>query len=460
MMVKTGPTDSEQTRSLGVWATYFMIVGNVVGVGIFTTNGYISNYIHSPILILSLWVLGGILAICGALTYAELSSRFPVAGGDFVFLSRAIHPFLGFVFGWSALMVTYTGSIAVIAVGMGNYALHFFPEGLKAISVAVPGGFIELGFDKILAILAILAFTYLNTFKLKLGVLWQGFLTVFGVSVLLMFIGVGLTSPYCQWQNLNGGDWNVAGGISGFGNALAAVFFTYSGWTAAVYVAGEVKNPQRNIPRALLGGLMTVMSLYLATQLVFILAAPVAEMKDQIDLGLVALNRLRGPAWVPFFNLIITFAILSTLNATILSGARIYYAMGRRGDFIAAFGKLHPENGTPVFALWAQAIWSILLIASGSFNQLLSYTVFMMVCFAFLAGVAQIILRIKAKGEAGFRMPIFPFPVILFMFMTGWIMLETLLHQPQQAMAALILVLLGWPVYLILNSRQKKSPEA
>ena len=235
----------------------------------------------------------------------------------------------------ACFVVMYTGSIAVISVGFSQYLLNLFPENWQAYSLSIPILGYTLSVIKILAILGVFLFTYLNTFGIQYGARWQNIFTMSGLLVLLVFILLGFSSDQANWHHFfaNSSMQSTPNIISGIGVALVGIFFTYSGWTVIVYIAGEIKNPEKTIPQSMFLGVLTVTLIYILIQMVYILALPVSQMRDIIDIGYQALLILQGSRLSQFFLAMILLAILSTLNATILSGASIYFANGRHIEF-------------------------------------------------------------------------------------------------------------------------------
>ncbi|MCK4892682.1 MAG: APC family permease [Calditrichia bacterium] len=439
---------------------YVLIVGNIIGIGIFTTTGYISQFVNDTGTLIFLWLLGGFLAFCGGLTYAELASRIPNAGGDFHYLSRAFHPLLGFLFGWSALLVTYTGSIAVISVGFGYYFINFLPYEIQIFSLTIPVIGLKLTSIRIFAIVITLIFTFINHKGVRKGLQWQGILTFSSIFVLLAYILIGFSSPKGEWANMYPllPDKISFSMLSRIGVALIGVYFTYSGWTVLAYVAGEVKDPNYAIPRATLLGVITVVIFYVLINFVYILALPLVEMRNIVDIGYVAFENLCGGGLTAVFTVMILIAVTSTLNSTILSGARIYYAMSREGLFFKRFGQLHKEFDTPSQALWLQFGWTVILILSGSFNQLLTYTVFVMVVFGALSGIGLFILRRKQiQQEKPYLAWGYPVTPIIYILITCWIMINTFMDQPQETLAGIILVSSGIPFYYYFRKKVTKE---
>ena len=246
--------------------------------------------------------------------------------------------------------------------------------------------------------------------------------------------------------------------LSRIGVALVGVYFTYSGWTVLAYVAGEVKIPNYAIPRATLLGVITVVIFYVLINFVYILALPLVEMRNIVDIGYVAFENLCGGGLTAVFTVMILIAVTSTLNSTILSGARIYYAMSREGLFFKRFGQLHKEFDTPSQALWLQFGWTVILILSGSFNQLLTYTVFVMVVFGALSGIGLFILRRKQiQQEKPYLAWGYPVTPIIYILITCWIMINTFMDQPQETLAGIILVSSGIPFYYYFRKKVTKE---
>ena len=437
-----------------------LIVGNIVGIGIFTTTGYISNFVNAASTMLLLWILGGLISFFGAVTYSELSTRFPKAGGDFHYLSKAFHPLMGFLFGWSALFVTYTGSIAVIAVGFGYYFLNFFPPQIQQLSWTIPEFQLELSLLKFIAIAIAFIFSYINVRGVKLGANWQKVFTIGSILTLIIYIIIGFISSKGNWLNFqSNGTINFSlNSISNMGEALIGIYFTYSGWTILAYVAGEIENPRRNIPIASFVGVTTVVLLYFFMNLTYIYALPVHEMSNAVDIGFQALRVLWDQGFSYFFAIIILIAIISTLNSTILSGSRIYYAMSHQGLFFKRYGLLHEKYETPANALWIQFFWASILIISGSFNQLLTYTVFVMVAFGLLSAAGLVFLRSK---NASLNQPYLAwgYPVTTFIYMGFmlFILINTLLKQPFETISGIILVGIGLPFYFYFSRQQLRK---
>lgn len=441
--------NSKLSRSLNRFDGVMLLVGNMIGIGIFTTTGYIAENIQASFYLFLIWILGAIYAYCGALVYAEMATRFPVSGGDYHYLKAAYHPLLGFLFGWSTFAVTYTGSIAVIAIGFATYLLNIAPEALQNWSIS-PGLFIEFNLLKIVAIIIIIFLTWINALGVKQGARFQNIFTLIGISIILGFIISGFLSSNASAEHFSPFlpkkiDIDQ---LSLIGVSLVSVVFTYSGWTTIVYIAGEIKNPNRNIPGAMWLSVIIVAAVYLLMNAVYLLSMPLLEMKGIVDIGYQSMLVLFGRNIGIVFSILIMLLTLSSLNSTILSGARIYYAVAKEGRFFKLAGRLHPRFKVPGASLWLQCLWAVVLILSGTFNQLLTYTVFVMVVFSFLSGGALFFLRRNQRETtAGFKMKAYPILLSAYLIVSAWIMITVLLHRPGESIIGLIIVMLGVPFY-------------
>ena len=448
---------SKLNRSLDRFDAIMLLVGNMIGIGIFTTTGYIAGYIDSPFYLYLIWILGAVYAFCGALIYAELATRFPVSGGDYHFLKTAYHPIIGFLFGWSTFTVTYTGSIATISVGFATYFLNLLPQSTQIWNIDLGFNF-ELNSIKVAAIFVTICLTWVNAFGVKKGARFQNVFTVMGVGIILGFIILGLSSSAGNSENFIPflpQQFEISE-ISILGVALISVIFTYSGWTTIVYIAGEVKDPNRNIPGAMWVSVLLVAIIYLLINSVYLFSMPLSSMKGIIDIGYQSMRILFGTHIGISFSILIMLLTLSSLNSTILSGARIYYAMAEEGKFFKVAGKLHPRFKVPAISLWLQCLWSIILILSGTFNQLLTYTVFVMVLFSFLSGGSLWILRKKkVQTDSTYKVKLFPAVLFFYMIVSAWVMITVLLNRPLESLMGILVIALGIPFYFYWERRNR-----
>lgn len=442
-------------RSLNRFDATMMLVGNMIGIGIFTTTGYIADYIEIPLYLFGVWILGAAYAFCGALIYAELSTRYPVSGGDFHFLKAGYHPMLGFFFGWSAFTVTYTGSIATISVGFATYFLNLLPTALHNWHLQLPLGF-EMNLIKLIAVFVTICLTWINALGVRQGARFQNIFTLAGVGIILAFAFWGLSSANGNPENFEPflpPQLDISG-VALIGVALVSVIFTYSGWTTIVYIAGEIKEPNRNIPGAMWTSVLLVASIYLLVNSVYLFSMPLSQMRGIVDIGYQSMHALFGENVGIVFSILIMLLTLSSLNSTILSGARIYYAMAAEGRFFKIAAKLHPKSNVPAPSLWLQCAWSIILILSGTFNQLLTYTVFVMVLFSFLSGGSLWLLRRKkVETTSTYRTKAFPLVLAFYLAVSAWILVTVLMNRPAESLIGILIIGLGTPFYFYWKTR-------
>ncbi len=435
-------------KKLGFFGALSLVVGNIIGVGIFTTTGYMATYINHGYLIILAWMVGAIYAWSGAMVYGLLSSAYPISGGDYQYLSRMVHPFTGYLFGWSAFFVTYSGSVAALAIASAYYL-----DGTLLIfdfdRVLFRLGTFEISLIKVVAILAILLFTWINYRGIIVSGRFQIMLTA-GILILLVgFAVAGSFSSEIDPARLIQRT-EAPAHLSGFLTALIAVLFSYMGWTTAVYVAEEIENPRHILPKALLVGVILVAVIYLWVNVVYLLSLPLSEMTGVVNIGSLIAIHLWGASGQVIVSLLILVAVLSSLNSTILSGPRIYMAMGRDGFLMGKTEKLHPRFHVPHVAIIWQAIWSIILVLSGSFNQLLSFVVFVVVIFSILAGLMGLRIGMAQKETSRWQL----FGATFYILFCLVIMVNTLWQQMVESLIGLGILLLAIPFYYFEQRRK------
>ncbi|MFN7621676.1 MAG: APC family permease, partial [Acidobacteriota bacterium] len=364
-MDRSPTSESQLHRELSRWGATAFVVTNMIGTGIFTVPAFVRAATGNGLTALLVWALGGGLALCGALCYAELSTRMPEAGGEYQYLSRVFGPLWGFVSGWISFLAGFSAAIAAAALGASAYASSLF--GWSNGQVVIPELGITLG--SLMAAGLILLLALFHSLGVRPGGRLQTIIagTVTG-GILLLIIGGFLTGE---------GDWPgvLANGTSGgmWWIALIQVSFAYSGWNAAAYLAGEVRDPRRTLPWALIGGTIIVALLYLGLNLLFLYAVPADSWTPTIAIGKVAAERLFGSRGSLAISAIITVTILGSVSAMTAAGPRVYYAMARDGLAPAFFGRVGRSQGVPTIAILVQALVSIILVLTGEFETLLIY---------------------------------------------------------------------------------------
>ncbi len=423
-------------RHLTLADAILLIIGNVIGAGIFTTSGFLAGELPHPWFFLGIWVIGGLLSLCGALTYAELAVMFPRSGGDYQFLKEAFGPWAGFLLGWVAFWIINPGSIAALSIALASYLMASLPL-FDGFSVAMLGG------------VMILVFTAINWLGIRPGGTTQNLFALGTLGLLGLLIVAGIMASEADWGLLSPVGSGSVSWPRLFGAPMIAVLFTYSGWFAAAYVGGEISNPRRNLPRALILGTLAVTIIYLLINLVYVAAVPLSALSGVTNVAQVALQSLYGPGVARWVSLPIILAIAAGINATVMTGSRVAYAMGRDGLLSRRLGKLHPSYCTPTAALACQAFLAIGMLFLGTFEQLLSYVVSVMVLSCLACGLALFLLRFRRPEQPRlYRAWGYPLVPLLFVGGYGLILVQIILDRPGPALFGMLMTLSGLPVYL------------
>ena len=438
--------ENKLPRVLGLWDIVGIIVGGVIGSGIFLVPSSIAAGLKAPLLMLAVWVVGGVLSFFGALSFAELGASMPEAGGMYVFLRESYGPMISFLFGWTLFLVIDSGAIATLAVAFSSkYLTHFFalsPLGQKAISAAV--------------ILFLMAVNYAGT---RWGANLQNVLTVIKFAALVVICATIFLFGKGSAANFVTPSAKGMTGLAGpFGIALVACLWAYKGWESATYSAGETKNPQRNVPLGLFIGVCVVIVLYLAANLAYLWVLPTSAIAASARVAADAMNAAVGPIGASLVSFIILFSILGAANQNILCSPRVYFAMAKDGLFFKKLASVHPKHLTPHVSILAIGLWSIILSVSGTFEQLFTYVVFGQWIFFGLTVGAVLILRRKKPGlPRPYRTWGYPVTPIVFILAALYISINSLINQFANALAGLGIILLGLPFYFYWKSRGKRT---
>lgn len=440
------PEKLELKRALGLFSCTMLVVGNMIGVGIFTAPGRVATLLGGYGLILLAWVLGGVLAMSGALSYAELGAAYPEAGGNYVFLRESYGPLWGFLYGWAAAFITQSGTIAVLAVGFSKYAGITSPWVVQ---------FCAVGF--------ILFFGSLNYIGVKVGagvvdaITGLKVLAILGFAASAAFFGHG-TAPVLP----DGGSSSLATStlLPALAMALIPIMYTYSGWNATVYVGSEVKNPSRTIPLSLILGVLLTGSLYLLLNVVYHHALP-GRMAGEVAIAKAAAEVLFSPKVAGAISFFIAFSILGCLNATLLTAPRIPFAMAQNGYFFPSFGKVHPRYQTPHMAILLQMIWaSVLAIWGGidhdNFYRLLDdyVTVPSLLTNALTVSALFYLRRKKPDLPRPYRAWGYPILPIAFILTILWMVAHEVRQAPFAACAGIAMMAAGIPFYYYFRRRR------
>ena len=448
-------------RQLGFFDSVMLIVGNIIGIGIFVTTGDIAKTLPSSGGILLIWLLGGLLALAGALSCAELAASLPYSGGDYVYLREAYGSLVGFLSGWSSFLVTFSGSIALLAVVFTAFMSFFFPvlsQDHVFWSIEFLGFPVRLSLGHIFSIATVFVLSAVHFAGVSMGALVQDILTVLKIMALVGIIVLGIVFGHGSVENFSPFfDPQKIGDLGRFGFAFIPVVFTYAGWNAVIYMAGEVEQPEKNLPRALLVANVFVIILYLAINAVYFYAVPVEKMQGAIRVSEVATTALFGYQTSVWITAIITVSILGALNVTIMIGPRIYFAMAQDGLFFKSLSRVHPRFYTPSNAIIVQALWSSILILTGTFSFLLNYVSLIIAVFSALTVGSLIVLRLK-HPELKRPYTIWGYPLVPLLFIAAnlGIAAATLWEKPEDALRGFGIVALGIFAYLFW-SRSKSA---
>jgi APA family basic amino acid/polyamine antiporter len=480
-------------QGMGLFSATAIVMGSMIGSGIFIVSADMSRTLGSPALLIAAWLVTAIMTIIGALSYGELAAMMPKAGGQYVYLREALGPLWGFLYGWTLFLVIQTGTIAAVGVAFGKFLGVFFPS----VSAShwlwhVGSGNIGLNTANLVAIVMITLLTLLNTLGVKLGAAVQNVFTSAKVLALLgvVLVGVVVRNPTALAANFGAG-WShfwVGPGASGDKLFSLGVFlpgagfidaiiesllliavvqvgslFSSDSWNNVTFTAGEIRNPRRNLPLALALGTGVVLLLYIACNFVYLSVLPLAgdanattvlgrgiSYATQDRVATAVMEQAFGSIGAKLMAGAILISTFGCVNGLVLAGARVYYAMSQDGLFFQAVGRLSEKSKTPVNSLWLQWGWTCLLCLSGSYGQLLDYVIFAVLIFYILTIVGLFVLR-RTRPDALRPYRAFGYPVLpaLYIVLASWISVVLLRYKPQYTWPGLILVLLGVPVYLV-----------
>jgi APA family basic amino acid/polyamine antiporter len=443
-----GPGQPGLLRVLGVGSITAIVVGTMIGSGIFIVPATVAAEVGAPLVMLAVWVAGGLLSIFGALSIAELASAHSETGGLYVYLREAYGPLAGFLFGWALFLVIDSGSIAALSMAFASkYLPYFLPLSGAA--------------QKVVAILFILALMTVNILGVKRGAFLQNFLTtikfaaLLGVSLAVFLFAKG------DWGNISA---PAAGGegtgtlVGSFGLALVAALWAYKGFETSTFNAGETRNPARTLPIGLIAGCGLVTVLYLLANVAYLYAVPAAAMARSDRIAADAMKAAIGPVGASIVAFVILFSILGAANGHVLTGPRVYFAMAKDGLFFRKMAAVHPKFHTPYVSILVVGAWSIVLSLSGTFEQLLRYAVFGNWIFMGLAAAAVFILRRKRPDlPRPYKTPGYPVTPAVFLLAAVFVVASALVGAFQDSRWGLVIIALGVPAYLYWDRKRKRA---
>lgn len=418
-----------------------VIIANMVGTGVFTSLGFQLLEIQSPFAILLLWLIGGVIALCGALCYAELAASLPRSGGEYHFIGRIFHPSAGFVSGWISATVGFAAPSALVALTFGNYLAAIWPE--------LNPQLLALGLLAIITIVHSLRRSSSGRFQTLFTLLKVGLILGFCASAL--YLAPALENISFAPQN---SDVQLMG-TAAFAVSLIYVNYAYTGWNAVTYLSSEIENPQRNIPLSLLLGTGTVVILYLLLNSSFLLLAPMSDLAGKVEIGYIAAKAAYGENGATIMAFILALLLISTVSAMLMAGPRVLQVIGQDYPLFKRLGKTNKQD-IPSTAIVVQAVVTALFIVSASFESILIFAGFTLSLNSVLTVIGLLLLRRREPELARpFRMPWFPLPAIIYLALMLWSLSYIALHKTQQVYFSAILIVLGFVFYYLTKAIQK-----
>jgi basic amino acid/polyamine antiporter, APA family len=414
-------------RQLGLLSATSLVVASMIGTGVFTTSGFLLGDLHSPERVLLIWVAGGILASLGALSYGALARRIPESGGEYIFLSRTLHPAAGYVAGWVSLLVGFSAPLAFAAFAFGEYTRPWWP-GVS---------------PKLSGTILLLLFSFLHAAHVQRGALVQNATVILKVVLIILFVGLAFTqlevsaSPPAQQVP-----------VYTFAVSLMWVSFSYSGWNAAIYIGGEVRDPERTLPRALLLGTLLVTVLYLALNAVFVYSVPVGELAGKLDVGRIAAGALGGPAWADAVAALVALVLITSVSAQVMAGPRVYAKMAADGYLPRM---LEMRGGPPRAAIALQAAIALVMLWSATFDWLLTYIGFTLGLSTAATVLGLIVLRRREGSKL--RVPGWPLVPILFLAGVACITVLSIIGRPMATLTGLATIGIGFVFWAVSRRR-------
>ena len=437
-------------RQLGLFDSTMMVVGIVIGSGIFMTTGLMADALPSASLILIVWLLGGLQMLAGALTYAELGAAMPKAGGQYVYLREAYGSLPAFLFGWVAFIAYLTGTNAAIAVAVAEHLGSFYPS-ISTHNIVIGFDYFSISGGQIFAISLILILSFINYLGILFGKWIQNVFTILKIGSILFFALAGLfisTGNHIDFS-INPTSMSIGSILTGMGIALVAVTWTVGGWEYVTFAAGEIKNPKKNLPLALIIGTVVIFVLYIMINIAYLKVLPMDSLIGELKVGEATAKSLYGPGIAGAFVVVVIISMFGSLNGNILVGPRISYAMAKDKLFFSKAADVHPKFHTPGNAIMIQGLWASVLALSGTFEEIITLVVFVNFMMWIAASSTVFVLRKKQPElERPYKVWGYPYVPAFFIIFSSAIMINTFFESPQQSLMGIGLTLLGIPAYL------------
>jgi APA family basic amino acid/polyamine antiporter len=455
-------------RGLGLLDSVLLLVSGIIGSSIFLTAKDIAGPLPNPTLFFLVWVLGGLISLCACVAFAELGSMFPDSGGQYIYLREAYGDLVAFLYGWMLFTVANGGTIAALSVASAAYMGNIVPA-ISQTHIIFSAAGVVFTRAHLVGLILIVILTYVNVVGLRWGALLQNVSTWTKFTAMAVFVVLGFAIGKGHWSNFSaqapgGLTMGLSPGqlISALGVGLIAVFWAYDGWVYITWVAGEVKKPQRNVPLAMVLGVLAVGAIYLAMNMAYVYALPLSEVAKYETIAHAAAATLFSPGAAVWLSAMIAVSCFSAAATCTLSGARVYLAMAQDGVFFKRMAVIHPRWRTPAFSLIGQGLWAALLTVSGRYDQLYTYVIFGMVLSYTLTVIGLFVLRWKRpEFPRPYRCAGYPWLPAIYVLVGGGWTLNTIVTRPTQALAGMGIILLGVPGYLYWKkkSRAMIAPE-
>jgi basic amino acid/polyamine antiporter, APA family len=452
--------ESKLVRGLSLTDSILLLAGGIIGSGIFLTAKDVAINTRLPWLFLFVWIIGMGMALLACFAFAELGAMFPSAGGQYVYMREAYGDAAGFLYGWMYFTVSATGTVAALAVGFATYLGQTFPA-LRAEQVVLSLRFVDVTRGHLIALTAIALQTVINIFGVKKGAALQNVATWAKFGAVAVFVLGGLLLGRGSWDHFKHAlpaAPSSASFVTGIGIALIAVFWAYDGWVYVTFVAGEVKDPQRNLPRALIWGLLLVGVVYIAINAVYVYALPMKEIAAQEAVAQTAAVSMFSGRVAPWLSLMVALSCFGAMAPCLMSGARVYYAMAEDGIFFRSLAQVHPRWHTPVMSLVLQSIWSAVLALSGKYDELFTYVMFMMVLSYVLTVAGLFVLRHKQPDTPRpYLCTGYPWVPAVYVVLGSLWAINAAIEKTKETLVGTAIVALGVPFYFYWKRQRKKA---
>ena len=445
------PKKSYLDRKLGLFSITNIVIANMIGAGIFTTSGLLMRDLNNPVLLLLLWVVGGVIALAGAVCYGEIGASIPEAGGEYAILSRLYNPKIGFLSGWVSFVVGFSAPIAASAIGFSEYLYRGLPILFEHSWFGVQA------MKKVYSIAIILVFTMVHLRGMDFGAKVQNYLTVLKIGLVVGLIIFGFFYGNGKMEHFQPIDASPMSSVSWktIGLSVMWIMFAFSGWNASVYIGSEIKSPKRNIPLSLILGTGIVTLLYVFLNVLFIYAIPMEEMKGVISVGGLAVAGLFGDKSESIFSLLVAFALFSSISAFIILGPRVYFAMAKDGYFFKFAEKVNRKYQVPSYSILFQALISIVIVLSGTFDQILTYMGFALGIFPIITVLG--LFKLRKRGQSALKIPGYPITPVIYIAAGVSMLFFAFLERPLESSIAIATVMAGLPAYYLFRSKKNEQ---